>query len=150
HRTGTIISVNLVCGRPGPVSIHTPDVCYGASGFTVADPIKFQPKSGFECWTAEAVQKKATEQTRLRLFWTWNAGGKWQASGRSDAVPGFLARLLGLDSPRIAFASYPVLYKLYLARELAVAGEPLDSDPCVEFLDKLLPELQKALGAPGT
>src|SRR5262249_10109712 len=102
HRTGAMVSVNLVCGRPGPVSIHTPDVCYGASGFDVADPMKFQRKDGIECWTAEAVQRKASEQTRLRLFWTWNAGGKWQAA----------------DNPRIAFARHPVLYKLYLVREL--------------------------------
>src|SRR5205823_5812633 len=31
HReSGREIMVLLVCGRPGPVSIHTPDACYGA------------------------------------------------------------------------------------------------------------------------
>src|SRR5690348_14337503 len=27
------VTVYLVCGRPGPVAVHTPDVCYAASGF---------------------------------------------------------------------------------------------------------------------
>lgn len=34
-RTGEEVSVYMVCGRPGPVSIHTPEVCYAASGFVV-------------------------------------------------------------------------------------------------------------------
>src|SRR5690349_8005042 len=29
-RTGEAVTMFLVCGRPGPVSIHTPDVCYAA------------------------------------------------------------------------------------------------------------------------
>src|SRR5947209_18409507 len=28
RRNGDEVSVFLVCGRPGPVAIHTPDVCY--------------------------------------------------------------------------------------------------------------------------
>ena len=28
-RTGASAMILLVCGRPGPVSVHTPDVCYG-------------------------------------------------------------------------------------------------------------------------
>src|SRR5437764_8305353 len=35
RKTGEAVSVALVCGRPGPVCIHTPDVCYAASGYTV-------------------------------------------------------------------------------------------------------------------
>jgi hypothetical protein len=31
--TGAAVVVALVCGRPGPVSIHTPDSCYTASGY---------------------------------------------------------------------------------------------------------------------
>src|SRR4051812_35665079 len=32
---GTTLTVLLVCGRPGPVSVHTPDVCFAGSGFTM-------------------------------------------------------------------------------------------------------------------
>ncbi len=35
HRTGDAATVFLVCGRAGPVSIHTPEVCYAADGFVV-------------------------------------------------------------------------------------------------------------------
>src|SRR5262245_19945367 len=36
--TGGAVTVALFCGKPGPVSIHTPDVCYRAGGFDVALP----------------------------------------------------------------------------------------------------------------
>src|SRR5207249_1784629 len=35
---GGAVSVLLVCGRPGPVSVHTPDVCYGGAGYDLAGP----------------------------------------------------------------------------------------------------------------
>src|SRR5438128_10254718 len=28
RRTGSVVSLMLVCGRPGPVCVHTPDACY--------------------------------------------------------------------------------------------------------------------------
>ena len=33
---GTTVSILLVCGRPGPVSVHTPDVCYDGAGYDLA------------------------------------------------------------------------------------------------------------------
>src|ERR1700733_14806967 len=38
--TGDTVVIAVVCGRPGPVSIHTPDVCYGASGYTVGQRVR--------------------------------------------------------------------------------------------------------------
>src|SRR6516165_9807301 len=35
RRTGQEISVLLICGRPGPISVHTPDVCYAGQGYAV-------------------------------------------------------------------------------------------------------------------
>src|SRR5947209_7996825 len=37
RKTGDSVSIALVCGRPGPVCIHTPDVCYAAIGHTVRE-----------------------------------------------------------------------------------------------------------------
>src|SRR5436309_12454814 len=35
RKTGDAISIALACGRPGPVCIHTPDICYPSSGHKV-------------------------------------------------------------------------------------------------------------------
>src|SRR4029077_13786763 len=39
--SGEEIMIALVCGRPGPISVHTPDVCYQGAGFRMAaEPAK--------------------------------------------------------------------------------------------------------------
>src|SRR5215210_7531380 len=43
QRNGASVSVSLLCGRPGPVAIHTPDVCYVASGYQAAPAREYSP-----------------------------------------------------------------------------------------------------------
>jgi hypothetical protein len=132
RRTGHTISMYVVCGRPGPVAIHTPDVCYGASGFTVGAPLKFATPGGdADFWTADMARTTAADRTRTRVFWSWSSkGAKWVAA----------------DSPRITFAAEPVLFKIYVLREMTSEGEQsLDNDPCVEWMRDVLPVLGTAL-----
>jgi hypothetical protein len=133
HRmTGAAVTVALVCGRPGPVSIHTPDSCYAASGYKVDAQTPVAVCPGVDFWYADAVRTKATEETRLRILWAWNTGDGWQAP--PDA--------------RTAFARYPVLHKLYVLRELNSLAEPVKDDPSLSFLRSLLPALDERLFAP--
>jgi hypothetical protein len=136
--TRSAVTVYLVCGRTGPVAVHTPDVCYGANGYQVTDLGKQSVRpapgaAGAELEAVQVVKTKAAEQIAQRVYWTWSAAGTWQ-------VP---------DNPRLAFARHPLLYKLYLIRDLSRPGEPLEDDPCVDLMRQLLPELKKAL-FPGT
>jgi hypothetical protein len=134
RKTGDVIAIALVCGRPGPVSIHTPDVCYGTSGFKVSKRTEFilkdpgnkeNPPAFF---SADMSKMTASEQIQQRIYWTWRAGGRWQVS----------------ETPRKAFAGLPVLYKFYVLRNLT-GPVPVDQDPCVDFLRQLLPQLEKVL-----
>jgi len=136
-RTGAVVTIALVSGRPGPVCIHTPDVCYAASGYETGAWTKYAMKAegaapGGEFKTAQFTKKKATDQTNIRIFWSWSANGSWQ-------VP---------ENPRLTFARQPVLFKLYVLRETAPAeATQLDDDPCVELLRLLLPEMQRTFFA---
>jgi hypothetical protein len=137
RRTGVTVVLALVCGRPGPVSIHTPEACYVASGYTVGPRSRVRPDgeaTADEFWTADAVRTNASDETRLRLFWGWNAGPGWVAA----------------DSPRLTFARQPVLHKLYVLRELGSPGDPARGEPCQDFLQVLLPELRRSLFAAGS
>ena len=134
HRvTGATVTMALVCGRPGPVSIHTPDACYTASGYDFRAQTTIAVAPGIDFFTADPVRTKASEETRVRLFWAWNAGRGWQAP--EDARP--------------TFAHRPVLHKLYVMRELGSLAEPVKDDPALAFLRVLLPELDARLFAPG-
>jgi hypothetical protein len=134
RKTGAEVSLFLVCGRPGPVAIHTPEVCYGASGFMVGNKETYKAnEEGDTLWKTDAVRVSATDETRLRLYWGWNGGDVWTAS--ADA--------------RVQFVRKPVLHKLYVVRELSALTESGRSEPCEDFLRVLLPALRKGLFNPG-
>ena len=82
-----------------------------------------------EFWTTDMVRTRAAEQTRLRVFYAWTAAGPWAAP----------------DAPRVTFAGVPVLYKLYLLRDLPGGDTPLADDPCLDFFKRLQPELRNGL-----
>jgi hypothetical protein len=68
----------------------------------------------------------------LRIYWAWSPKGDvWTAP----------------DGERLAFASAPALYKLYIVRQVADVNEPTDKDPGLEFLRQFLPVLEKSLVA---
>src|SRR5262245_11458400 len=33
NSTGQPVTMLLLCGRSGPISVHTPDICYGGAGY---------------------------------------------------------------------------------------------------------------------
>jgi hypothetical protein len=135
-RDGRSVAVFLVSGRPGPVSIHTPDVCYKANGFDAGEPVPVsvprnvgRPDDRF--MTAQLVRTRSAERLRLRIYWGWSTDGTWQAP----------------DNPRWTFAHSGVLYKLYLIQDLSGLDESSVDDPCKGLMQQLLPELDRVLFA---
>jgi hypothetical protein len=136
QKDGSEISVLLVCGRPGPVSVHTPEVCYGGSGYeSEADPLKFPitPEGSTRAaeFRLERFQKpRSAVPVHLNILWSFHAKGRW-------CQP---------DDPRSALATEPFIYKLYVVHEARSADPPAQDDPCVAFVRRdLLPELQRSL-----
>jgi hypothetical protein len=134
---GRTVTALVLCGRFGPLSVHTPEVCYGAIGFQpmeppqrVAVPLGPSDKPA-EVWTAR-FEKQGPVPEYLRVFWGWSAGDGWQAP----------------DNPRFTFRAAPVLYKLYVVREMARPDEPLDGDGGVALLRRLVPVLDAAFAGP--
>ncbi|MCI0638809.1 MAG: EpsI family protein [Gemmataceae bacterium] len=132
RNTGQSLTIYIGCGRPGPVAVHTPDVCYAGAGFEVERPkahtvSSAKGKSLGDFWTARILRQRADGQSQQRIFWSWHAAGQWRVA----------------DNPRLAFAGEKILHKLYVLRDLPNADEPLDADYCVEFLRVLVPAMQK-------
>jgi hypothetical protein len=135
--TGSTVTVFLVCGRPGLVSVHTPDVCFAGSGYAQTGgqddyPVRVDGLKQPAHFAVGRFQAEAPAPPDcLRTFWSWNAQGVWQVAA----------------SPRMAFAGHKVLHKLYLVRRLGKPDEPLDGDPCLDLMKVLLPQLQTTLFA---
>ncbi len=132
RRSGKTVTMFIGVGRPGPVSIHTPDVCYTASGYKEVrrEDYTLPAKSaaaGSSFNTALFRHEKAGDRTQLRIFWAWNSGERWEIA----------------NDPRLAFARRPILYKLYVLRETGIGTQPVQGDPCLELMEHLLPALQQ-------
>jgi exosortase len=143
-RTGTVIDLLVVCGRPGPVSVHTPDICYPGAGYeaTQTRPASMTLQLGpatapGEFFTADFEKAGSFPREAIRVYWSWNAAGHW-------TIPA---------NPRLAFAGRPFLYKLYLILPETGETEAPTNGAIVRFCRAVLPELQKVLfpkaGAPG-
>ncbi len=130
--TGRNVTVLLMCGPAGPVSVHTPEWCFGGAGYDMAGPaVKYavhaEPPAEF--WTARFSKPGPVLPDQLRIFWAWSTAGTWEAPRQ----------------PRLAFGRSAFLYKLYILRNLTDPQEPPDNDPCLEFLRVFLPELSHTL-----
>jgi len=135
QRTGTAVVVVLVAGRPGPVSIHSPDYCYPASGYSAAAWVPHKvafdnARAAAEFKTALVTKNQAAGQTQLRVLWSWYADGTW-------SVP---------DNPRLAFARERCLYKVHVVREASPSEDGLENDPCGDLVRDLLVAFQRQVG----
>ena len=133
--TGEAVTILLVCGRPGPISLHPPTACYAGGGYEISTPTRQGiHAAGVEGKPAEflVADFRKTETTSphvLRIHWAWSDTGAWKSP----------------DAPRLAFAASPHLYKIYAIREMVATSGSVGDDPGVTFLEQLLPELERAL-----
>ncbi len=127
-RSKASLQVILMCGRAGYMSVHTPEICYSGAGYEMAGaPVPWsleKTAAADSFWTAQ-FHKHGSLSGQLRLFWGWNAHGRWQA----------------LRQPRFETQGEPFLYKMYVSYEATTADTHLGE----EFFRDFLPSLQQAL-----
>ena len=130
---GLTVSVLLLSGLPGNISVHTPDICYPGAGYTLGESEKFVQRYGDPERTAEfqtaIASRTGTRPSSLRLYWSWRSSNGWSAPGNA----------------RWAFAAEPMLSKLYIVRETGGIAVDPKADPCAQFMTLLLPELDRAM-----
>lgn len=136
-RSGERISILLICGRPGPISVHTPDVCYQGAGYKMGTKVKQMQKDPgtsqvSEFWAARFT--KEPQPAPLNILWTWSDGGRWIAP----------------DNPRLQFYRSKVLFKMYFSREAKSLNAPVVDEVTQSFMTEFFPVLQKTLNGQPT
>jgi hypothetical protein len=160
RRSTETYTVLVVCGRPGPIASHTPDVCYRGSGYSqvgeqTRGDITIDDENSQERgkrYPLNLLQFRPPitrlDARELQIRWAWMAPGEL---------------LKTPSNPRYDFAMKPALFKVYIHHELAVTASssalqspvkndtPLPNvvtttrqDPSV-FLKAFLPRLEQAL-----
>jgi hypothetical protein len=139
-KTGEAVSFLVVCGRGGPISVHTPDICYAGAGYRqLAEERQKevdcggQPKETFKI--ARFVKAGGVVPTHLEIYWSWSRDGStWQAP----------------VNPRLHLARAPALFKLYVVREFVPKGRGENADTTERFLKSAVPAIRQALAPAGT
>ena len=133
RRTGAEVTVIVLCGRPGPIALHSPEVCYTGAGYSLDGEATTCPLKGDGVPAAEVFKGKFVKPgpppDTLNVFWAWKSDGPWGAP----------------SSPRLTFVRSSILYKLYAIRRLARPDEDASQEPCLDFLREFLPELEKRI-----
>lgn len=140
EKTRQTISVLIVCGRPGPVSVHTPDICFQGAGRIMMNNIPelvTLPLDGGDgprsasFFTADFHRPNDVDRQQTRVYWSWSADGEWQAP----------------EHPRTTFFWDNKLYKMYIVRPVSPVEklEPGELDPSLQFAELLIPALDQAL-----
>jgi len=134
-RTRESVSLLIVCGRGGPICVHTPDVCYAGNGYSQAGEEKMAliSTSGGGSDSFRVIRFKKMDSvtpSQLEIYWSWSRdGGLWEAP----------------ENPRLSLARSASLYKMYVVREFAPGSRSENVDSCRAFLDRALPEISQKL-----
>jgi hypothetical protein len=133
QQNGDQISLMILCGHPGPMTTHTPEVCFTGAGFDMlGSPMRYVPpqpgKATF--WVADFRKRSSViTDAGLRVFWAWSPDGTWSVAA----------------DPRVTFARHRALYKVYVTCEKLMEGPPRDDEPGARFLQVLLPALNRTV-----
>lgn len=133
QQTGDVVMVAVIVGPPGPVAVHSPEICYSSRDYTIDGPrreAQFKDASGQQHALWE-LSLKANELDRvpLKVFYGWTPGGPWQAT----------------PQPRFRFGGLSHLYKLQLSVTQHPASEAIQFNAAEDFLLHFLAQLQPRL-----
>jgi hypothetical protein len=137
RQTHELVAVIVLLGPAGPISVHTPDVCYSSQAYTVVGSpartaIAADKGSPDELWCTSLRSRNLTDRD-LRVYHGWTTGGAWSAPEQGA---------------RLAFAGQPYLYKLQVVGPLPTPVDDDASDQCRHFLNDFLPALRPYLVKP--
>lgn len=129
RKTGARVRILLICGRPGPISVHEPTICYTSAGYGQSGGIE-KLALGDDVFKVGKFVKGAPDPDSLRILWAWTTDGRWTAP----------------DNPRRTFGrGTDALMKLYVIRQLGPEDATATQDSAEALLGDLLPELKRCL-----
>src|SRR5437764_2704974 len=86
QQTGDIVRLAVLLGPPGPISVHTPEVCYSSREYTAGGErrkttITADDEKTHTLWQL-ALTANNLDSSSLRVFYGWSTGTVWEATAR--------------------------------------------------------------------
>ncbi len=125
RRSGDTVSMAIYVGPSGPISVHTPEVCFSSRDYTPEAAhrrVEFAAPNNLKhsLWSTTFRANNAIAD-RLRVYYGWLVDDTWTAA----------------ESPRFTFAGSPMLFKLQIACSVPPGKSGDGIDPCHAFLQEL-------------
>ena len=132
-QTGDTVTVAVIVGHPGPVAVHTPEICYSSRDYSVAGDRTTQVIAAADgrqhrLWRL-SLEANQADELPLTVLYGWTTGTEWEATER----------------PRYAFGGLSHLYKIQVAAVAPQRRGDSDFDPAQDFLTGFLSQLQPQL-----
>lgn len=128
RETREVVTVLMLCGRPGPISVHPPTACYRARGYRLSDGPMPAAVEAHSFQLAEFRNPASIADDRVAILWGWSHDGDWSAPA----------------NPRVEFAGQPFLDKLYVTWSRGRDERSLKQSVPREFLSAFLPVSRSA------
>jgi EpsI family protein len=128
--SGAMVNFAILLGPHGPISVHTPEVCYSSRQYDIVEDRARvragQPNQEDHFWRTR-FRARDLDAREMHVYYAWSDGGPWTAS----------------QSPRVEYAGRPYLFKLQLAG-YPEGGSESAFDPCEDFLNDFAPAWRQA------
>ena len=143
RQTGEQIQLMAVCGPSGPVALHTPETCYGATGVQAGAPVLQDYPLGESAGAPPAQFLMADFRSAdsavprgVKVYWSWRK----EKPDDSWVAP---------ENARTAFAAVPALYKIYVVRSMQMpVASPVPDDVTPDFIRQLMPAVEQTVFGP--
>jgi len=123
------LTILFMCGKPGPLCAHTPEICYAGASYTPdSNQRRWKPVGDAE-FTWQTFSSRVEGQSDLEIAWAWTTDGRWGSP----------------EIPRLTYGAEPFLYKLYVVRSCTKQSEP--SDQTNRLLKELVPAIKSTVFA---
>jgi Protein of unknown function (DUF3485) len=127
QETGERVMFTLLLGPPGPMSVHTPEICYGSLDHVpLADRqrITIDESTGKDTvWMVQFHDLHELQGNITRVYYSWSESTNWNA----------------VEEPRIQFGGGPYLFKLQLLVRLPEEAAVETQDPGRGMLREFVP-----------
>jgi hypothetical protein len=132
RKSGAAINVLALLGSCGPISVHTPEVCFASRDHQqLGERLKLAiGRDGKNSIWKTTFRLSGVDAQVLNIYYGWSAGEAWVAA----------------ENPRFSFSTRQFLYKVQItnsAVENGSADNDPANDPALQFMEDFIPALQK-------
>lgn len=123
--TSEVVRIAIIVGPPGPTAVHTPEICYSSSSYTIdqkATSTAIAGTAGEDTFWAVRLRSKEPGGGDLYVYYAWTDGKVWKAS----------------EAPRYEYGGAPFLFKIQVAGQPLLVGKKSSDDLCERFLKDLM------------